>query len=83
MKNRFHMRRQAIDFIDEFNEVKIRKTKGTNCRCKICDRVLECDIDDIVYLKSFRLQAQPFHICIPCWKKINEMVEEYEEKQGV
>lgn len=53
------------------------------CRCKICDRLLDSEIDDVVYLKSFRLSAQPFHICLRCWKKINEIVENYEEKQRI
>lgn len=53
------------------------------CRCKICDRLLDSEVDDVVYLKSFRLSGQPFHICLRCWKKINEMVEKYEEKQRI
>lgn len=42
----------------------------------MCDRQLKNE--KIVYIKSFRLQAQPFHICIPCWKLINKLVEENE-----
>ena len=64
------------NFVDEFNEVKIRKA-ANGCRCKICDNDVSCQ--KIVYLKSFRLSAQPFHICIPCWKKINTLVEESEK----
>ena len=63
------------NFIFEFNEVKVRKAKH-GCRCKVCDNALTSD-DDIVYLKSFRLSAQPFHICIDCWRKINGLVEQY------
>lgn len=63
--------------------MKIRKVKGYMCRCKICDRLLDGEVDDVVYLKSFRLSAQPFHICLRCWKKINEMVEKYEEEQRI
>ena len=59
-------------FIHEFNEFEVRNTK--RCTCKICDR--ELINEKIVYLKSFRLQAQPFHICIPCWRKLNIFVEE-------
>lgn len=60
--------------IDELNEVKIRKA-ANKCRCKICDN--DVSGQDIVYLRSFRLQAQPFHICIHCWKEINKMVDDY------
>ena len=60
-------------FVDDFNAVvKIRITR--RCICKICDR--ELTNEKIVYLRSFRLQGQPFHICIPCWEKINLLVEE-------
>nr|DAJ86265.1 MAG TPA: hypothetical protein [Bacteriophage sp.] len=59
-------------FIDDFNRVEVRDTK--RCTCKICDR--ELINEKIVYLKSFRLQAQPFHICIPCWRKLNILIEE-------
>lgn len=63
-----------VFLIGEFNEVKIRKA-ASKCRCKICDNNVFGQ--DIIYLKSFRLQAQPFHICIPCWKEINQIVEDY------
>lgn len=63
-------------FVDEFNELKIRTTK--KCICKVCDKQLENE--KIVYIKSFRLHAQPFHICIPCWKQINRLVEEDEKE---
>ena len=62
-------------FIDKFNEVSVRKSKK-QCICKVCDRTIEKE-EDIVYFKSFRLKGQPFHICLSCWKKVNEMVEEY------
>jgi len=62
-----------LDFVDEFNEVKIRNASN-GCRCKICDK--EVSNQKIVYLKTFRLKSQPFHICIPCWKQINKLVEE-------
>ena len=65
------------DFVDDFNELEIRKCTRS-CSCKVCDKQV---IDkDIVYLKSFRLQGQPFHICLDCWKKINLLVEEYEKE---
>lgn len=67
-------------FIDEFNEVSVRNTK--NCRCKICDREITDKSDLIVYLKSFRLQAQPLQICIPCWRRLNILVEEELKKRG-
>lgn len=53
------------NFVNDFNTVEIRITR--RCTCKICDR--ELINEKIVYLRSFRLQGQPFHICIPCWKK--------------
>ena len=65
---------QKYDFIDEFNEFKIRKCIRS-CSCKVCDK--EVMGKDIVYLKSFRLQAQPFHICLDCWEKMNSIVEDY------
>ena len=65
---------KKYDFVDEFNELEIRTTK--KCICKVCDRQLKNE--KIVYIKSFRLHAQPFHICIPCWKQINRLVEENE-----
>lgn len=65
---------QTYDFIDEFNEFKIRKCTRS-CSCKVCDK--EVMGKDIVYLKSFRLQAQPFHICLDCWEKMNSIVEDY------
>lgn len=61
---------------DNFNDVQIRKCTK-NCYCKICDE--NVNGKDIVYLKSFRLQAQPFHICLECWGEINKMVEDYKE----
>lgn len=65
------------DFVDNFNKLEIRKCKKS-CSCKVCDK--EVIGKDIVYLKSFRLHAQPFHICLDCWKKINKLVDEYENK---
>ncbi len=64
------------NFAHEYNKVKIRKA-AKNCKCKVCDK----DVSDqkVVYLKSFRLSGQQFHICIPCWKKINILVEESEK----
>lgn len=59
-------------FVDDFNTVEVRSTK--KCICKICDR--ELVNEKIVYLKSFRLKAQPFQICISCWRKLNTLVEE-------
>ena len=60
------------NFVHEYNKVKIRNA-AKNCKCKICDS----DVSDqkVVYLKSFRLSGQSFHICIPCWRKINILVE--------
>lgn len=58
-------------FVDDFNVVEVRNTK--KCICKICNR--ELVNEKIVYLKSFRLHAQPFQICIPCWIKLNILVE--------
>jgi hypothetical protein len=58
--------------IAEFNTVEVRKFNN-NCRCKICDNYA----DEGVYMKSFRLSAQAFHICIPCWEEINEMINDY------
>lgn len=43
-------------FVDEFNELEIRTTK--RCICKVCDKQLENE--KIIYIKSFRLHAQPF-----------------------
>ena len=62
------------NFVYKFNDLEIRKcTRG--CFCKVCDEYL---IDkDIVYLRSFRLNSQPFHICLDCWKKINLLVDDY------
>ncbi len=68
--------KEKLDFVDEFNEVKIRNA-ANKCRCKVCDH--DVSNQKIVYLKTFRLEAHPFHICIPCWKKINELVQESEE----
>lgn len=65
------------DFIDDFNELEIRKCKRS-CNCKVCDK--EVMDKNIVYLRAFRLHGQPFHICLDCWKKINLLVEEYEEE---
>ena len=66
------------DFVDSFNELEIRKCTR-DCNCKVCDENVRDK--DIVYLKSFRLHSQPFHICLDCWKKINLLVDDY-IKQG-
>lgn len=68
------------DFVDELNEVQIRKCMKS-CNCKVCDR--EVKSKDIVYLKSFRLNAQPFHICLDCWEKINKMVMDYRKENEI
>ncbi len=68
--------KEKLNFVHEYNEVKIRNA-ANGCRCKICDQ--DVSNHKIVYLKTFRLEAQPFHICIPCWKKINALVQESEE----
>lgn len=65
-------------FIDDFNEVSVRNTK--KCRCKICDQIIINQ--KIIYMRSFRLQAQPFQICISCWKKLNILIEEELNKEG-
>lgn len=67
---------EKLNFVHEFNEVKIRNA-ANRCRCKICDQ--DVSSQKIIYLKTFRLEGQPFHICILCWKKINTLVEESEE----
>lgn len=67
-------------FIDSFNEVKIRYAKK-GCVCKVCDKGLNND-DMIVYLRSIRLHGQPYHICIPCWRKLNALVEEELDNLG-
>lgn len=59
--------------------MEIRITK--RCICKVCDKQLENE--KIIYIKSFRLHAQPFHICISCWKQINKLVEENELEEAV
>ena len=66
------------DFLHEFNELEIRKCNRW-CKCKVCDASVKDK--DIVYIKSFRLHAQPFHICLDCWEKINLLVEEYKGKR--
>lgn len=63
------------DFVYSINELEIRKCTK-NCNCKICDE--DVKDKDIVYMRSFRLHRQPFHICLDCWKKINSLVNEYE-----
>lgn len=68
---------KKYDFVDDCNELEIKKCTRY-CNCKICDE--DVKDKDIVYLKSFRLNAQPFHICLDCWKKINLLVNEYESK---
>lgn len=66
-------------FIDNLNEVEIRHAKK-GCMCKVCDRELNDDM--IVYLRSCRLHGQPYHICIPCWRKINALVNEELDNLG-
>lgn len=67
-------------FIDNFNEVKIQHAKKGSV-CKVCDKGLNND-DMIVYLRSIRLHGQPYHICIPCWRKLNVLVEEELDNLG-
>lgn len=71
---------KKYDFVDEFNDLQIRKCTRS-CSCKVCDK--EVFDKDIIYLKSFRLQAQPFHICLDCWSKINELVQNYKEENAI
>lgn len=66
-------------FVGNLNEVEIRHAKN-GCMCKVCDRELNNDM--IVYLRSCRLHGQPYHICIPCWRKINVIVEEELDNLG-
>lgn len=66
-------------FIGNLNEVEIRHAKK-GCMCKLCDRELNDDM--IVYLRSCRLHGQLYHICIPCWRKINALVEEELDNLG-
>ena len=65
------------DFVDRFNELEIRKGQRHGS-CKVCDGDIKDK--DIVYLKSFRLHSQPFHICLDCWDKINSLVNDYREE---
>jgi hypothetical protein len=69
---------KKYDFVYELNDLQIRKCTRS-CSCKICDK--EVIDKDIIYLKSFRLQAQPFHICLSCWENINELVQEYKKEK--
>ena len=66
-------------FIDSYNEFEVRPAKK-GCMCKVCDRELNEDL--VVYLRSFRLRGQPYHICIPCWRKLNVLVEEEFDNLG-
>ena len=69
---------KKYDFVEDFNELDIRKcTRGGSC--KICNA--EIKGKDIVYMKSFRLNSQPFHICLDCWEKINSVVEKYKREK--
>lgn len=45
---------KKYDFVDEFNDLQIRKCTRS-CSCKVCDK--EVFDKDIVYLKRFRIQA--------------------------
>lgn len=65
------------DFVHKFNKLDIKECKR-DCRCKICDK--NVNGEDIVYIKSFRLNAQPFHICLDCWKNINDLVCSYKNE---
>ena len=65
------------DFKHHLNDIEIRKCKRS-CNCKVCDE--DVFDKDIVYLRSFRLHGQPFHICLDCWKGINLLVNEYDAK---
>lgn len=65
----------AYDFVYSGNDLEIRKCQR-DCNCKVCDN--NTKDKDIVYLRSFRLHGQPFHICLDCWRKINVLVEEYD-----
>lgn len=60
-------------FIHHLNKFEVRYAKK-DCVCKICDSELNNN-DMIVYIRSFRLHGQPYHICIPCWRKLNKLVE--------
>lgn len=71
--------KKKYGFVYDSNELEIRITK--RCICKVCNKQLKNE--KIVYIKSFRLHAQPFHICIPCWKQINKLVEEDELEELV
>lgn len=64
-------------FIHKYNELDIRKCIR-DCRCKVCDKNVKNE--DVVYIKSFRLNAQPYHICLDCWAKINDLVCSYKNE---
>lgn len=61
-------------FVHESNKLDIKKCRR-DCRCKVCDKNIKDK--DVVYIKSFRLNAQPFHICFDCWEKIDDLVDNY------
>ena len=67
------------DFVYDANELEIRTCKR-DCNCKVCDKNVRDK--DIVYIKSFRLHVQPFHICLDCWEKINSLVCDYKKQNN-
>lgn len=67
------------DFVYSSNDLEIRKCTKS-CKCKVCDK--DARGKDIVYLRSFRLHGQPFHICFDCWKKINSLVNDYIKEEN-
>ena len=59
------------------NNLAIRQAKQ-NCFCRVCDKEIQRNTEDIVSWYSWRNRGQNIHICIPCMKILGKLVEHHE-----
>ena len=62
------------------NNLSIRQAQRT-CFCRVCDKEIQRNTEDIVSWYSWRNRGQNIHICIPCMKIIGKLVEHHETSE--
>ena len=66
------------DFVSNSSTLEIGKSRH-NTYCKVCQKAMTNDDDNVKFTTYFN-NSRVFHICFDCWRKINKLVEEYENE---
>jgi len=49
-----------------------------DCFCRVCDKKIQRNTEDIVSWYSWRNRGQNIHVCIPCMQILGKLVKHHE-----